>query len=742
MFVMLRPGTNRRLFYTLLACLALLPLLFLWNGTFFASSSSFSPFSPSSSASSLSNGNATRLELQENYPGSCHLDPFMKVDNVLAGYTASGYVHSDQPHQARFQWKVHAAETQSHTLELRYSSSLSQALSFSLLLNWRPVSQLHMEATHSSWRTVLLSATLQTGVNSLVLHASSENKTQQDLSGFLIDSLTIHPHNQPSLPLPLPLPLLLPVECHNNQRVAMLQPNPRCVAGAVFRDETVDCGGARVGISCTGDQEDQPAVITLQNASLKNLRLAADGGADGIHCDSGDCTLENVVWEDICEDAATQAAEGGTMTIKGGWAFNGKGGWGDRPDKIFQHNSKNSKVIVTGGFTAKGHNGALYRSCGNCMDNGGPRFAHIEDVRVEGMVQRVAGVNWNYGDKATIRNMVMQQEDHPACFEYFGVDKTLVDGKNEGQRWMTKVCDVSPGDVKTLDTIHVVVAVNKEYQAGLLALLRSIGKNTPHPQAVMVHVILCNKKDGEGGEDALWAVGQEILCEGCPPVEVTVFHLEKSIKEKLNNKYREELNEESNYARLFLHVLFPSLKKVIWLDSDTLALGDLRELWHTPMNGEDTSLAAVPQADKPLKSAVNNARVKELFKSRYGKKRYDSEEATYNAGVFMADLEKWRSRKVEEEFLWWIEQRNKEEDLWMFATQPLLIVVFHGQWQQLGQEWNVIDLGWRNDVSEESIQSAKVLHWNGERKPWLPSAFEEYKKIWDEYYVHYKTISH
>ncbi|KAL6067722.1 Pectate lyase [Balamuthia mandrillaris] len=690
--------------YILLALLAFTFLLYK-----FVSSSSTPAPKPSS-----------YLELQENYPGSCHLDAFMKVDNVHPGYTASGYVYAKKAQRARFQWKVFSEKTRTYFLRLRYSAG--QPFSVSLLVNWRPTRQLQMEATSSSWKFLFLSATLREGVNSLVLQT---NQDTQNVSTLLVDSLELYnEHN-----------FLLPVECHNNQRVAMLQPNPRCVAGAVFRDETVDCGGARLGISCTGDQEDQPAVITLQNASLKNLRLAADGGADGIHCDSGDCTLENVVWEDICEDAATQAAEGGTMTIKGGWAFNGKGGWGDRPDKIFQHNSKNSKVIVTGGFTAKGHNGILYMSCGNCVDNGGPRFSHLEDVRVEGKLGYVALANGNYGDKATIRNMVMQQENHRACFEYFGVDKTLVDGEMKGQRWNTELCDVSPEDVKTLDTIHVVVAVNKEYQAGLLALLRSIGKNTPHPQAVMVHVILCNKKDGEGGEEALWAVGQEILCEGCPPVEVTVFHLEKSIKEKLNNKYREELNEESNYARLFLHVLFPSLKKVIWLDSDTLALGDLRELWHTSMKGKDTSLAAVPQANKPLRSAVNNARVKELFKSRYGKKRYDSEEATYNAGVFMADLEKWRRRKVEEEFLWWIEQRNKEEDLWMFATQPLLIVVFHGQWQQLGQEWNVIDLGWRNDVSEESIQSAKVLHWNGEQKPWLPSAFEEYKKIWDEYYV-------
>lgn len=104
--------------------------------------------------------------------------------------------------------------------------------------------------------------------------------------------------------------------------------NPRCIGGATFKNEFIDCAGARIGLSCHGDDEHQPPVLTLKNASVKNLIIAADGGADWINCIAGDCVLENVVWEDICEDAASLTQTAKSMTIRGGWAFNSLDGVG------------------------------------------------------------------------------------------------------------------------------------------------------------------------------------------------------------------------------------------------------------------------------------------------------------------------------------------------------------------------------------------------------------------------------
>ncbi|CAM4003190.1 Pectate lyase A precursor [Vibrio aerogenes CECT 7868] len=228
----------------------------------------------------------------------------------------------------------------------------------------------------------------------------------------------------------------------------------KCVAGATFEDETVDCGGITLGTSCDGDDEDQDPIITLKNATVKNLRIAEDGGADGIHCKEGSCTIKNVIWEDICEDAATLTKTAKSLTIVGGMAYNSKNGPGGKPDKVFQHNAKNSTTTtIKGGFTLEGVHGKLWRSCGDCTNNGGPRKVVIDDVEVDADIDSIVGVNTNYGDVAKIRNLKIKDYKSGSpkvCVEYIGVEKG--DGKSEkiGEAWNSTSCNVSESDVSKL----------------------------------------------------------------------------------------------------------------------------------------------------------------------------------------------------------------------------------------------------------------------------------------------------
>ncbi|MEC5387614.1 pectate lyase [Uliginosibacterium sp. H3] len=221
-----------------------------------------------------------------------------------------------------------------------------------------------------------------------------------------------------------------------------------CVAGSVISNTTVDCGGITVGTSCAGGSESQQPIFTLNNATIKNVRLASGKAADGIHCASGNCRLENVVWEGVCEDAATNKSEGGTLTISGGSAT-------EAPDKTFQHNSKNSTTVIEN-FQVYGKIGKLWRSCGDCTNNGGPRFVSINNVTINGTVSStVVGVNRNYGDKATIRNLKVKGLTRPTatttkpriCEEWKGIEKGSGSTEKYGEFFNTAYCDVSPSDV-------------------------------------------------------------------------------------------------------------------------------------------------------------------------------------------------------------------------------------------------------------------------------------------------------
>jgi pectate lyase len=229
-----------------------------------------------------------------------------------------------------------------------------------------------------------------------------------------------------------------------------------CEPGALIHNTTLDCGGKSIGLSCAGSSETQPAVLTLINATVKNVVIPSGGGSDGIHCgwgslgsglgtnvQGGTCTLENVKWVEVCEDAASigNGQVGTVMNIKGGTAANAD-------DKVFQNNGISSTLNVND-FTTTGSIGKLSRSCGDCTGNGGPRFFNINNVTIE-KVSTVIGVNSNYGDKATLRNIKIKgyKSGSPkVCVTYKGVVKGNGSSSTIGEEWNSASCDVSKTDV-------------------------------------------------------------------------------------------------------------------------------------------------------------------------------------------------------------------------------------------------------------------------------------------------------
>jgi hypothetical protein len=142
-------------------------------------------------------------------------------------------------------------------------------------------------------------------------------------------------------------------------------------------------------LGTSGQQEGQgPLFEVANNGTLKNVILG-NPAADGVHC-AGNCTLENVWWEDVGEDAATfrGTSTSGQMTVRCGGARGAT-------DKVFQHNGAGTLTIQN--FTAENFN-KLYRSCGNCNAQYA-RHVILQDVTVR-MGQVLVGINTNYGDSA------------------------------------------------------------------------------------------------------------------------------------------------------------------------------------------------------------------------------------------------------------------------------------------------------------------------------------------------------
>ncbi|KAI1821212.1 pectate lyase [Xylaria intraflava] len=157
----------------------------------------------------------------------------------------------------------------------------------------------------------------------------------------------------------------------------------------------------------TEEGEDAAMFILEDGATLSNVIIGATQ-AEGIHC-KGTCTINNVWWADVCEDAITFEQESGTSYINGGGAFSAD-------DKIIQFNGRGTVQVKN--FYAEDY-GKVARSCGNCSNNGGPRnFIMDNVVGIDGGV--LCGINSNYGDTCQITNSCQDGGDY--CDLYEGND--------------------------------------------------------------------------------------------------------------------------------------------------------------------------------------------------------------------------------------------------------------------------------------------------------------------------------
>jgi len=211
-------------------------------------------------------------------------------------------------------------------------------------------------------------------------------------------------------------------------------------AGSVSISSTVSVSGTFDGgmktYCCIGDgsqSESQDPMFEIANGgTLQNVILGSPAG-DGVHC-LGTCTIRNVWWNDIGEDAATfLQTNGGTSYVIGGGAKNGS-------DKTFQHNG-NGTVNISG-FYLNGA-GKLYRGCGNCT-NSYQRNVVVNNVLLTG-VDYVVGININWGDTATITKVTVNS-GAVVCGTYKGVAKGS-EPTYLGEAWNTSNCKVNKSDI-------------------------------------------------------------------------------------------------------------------------------------------------------------------------------------------------------------------------------------------------------------------------------------------------------
>jgi lipopolysaccharide biosynthesis glycosyltransferase len=156
-----------------------------------------------------------------------------------------------------------------------------------------------------------------------------------------------------------------------------------------------------------------------------------------------------------------------------------------------------------------------------------------------------------------------------------------------------------------------------------------------------------------------------------------------------------------HYFRCFLPNVYPdAIRRVIYVDADTLVLEDLGALWEWPLDGRP--VAAALDLMTTIKDAIHH----------WADVGLDGEAPYFNSGVMVIDLARWRSERIGYQVL----DRCK-------ADRHRLLI--RGRWNQhdqygfnvvLQDEWTRLDSRW-NHFPERQHHRPGIVHFLGDTKP-------------------------
>jgi len=174
----------------------------------------------------------------------------------------------------------------------------------------------------------------------------------------------------------------------------------------------------------------------------------------------------------------------------------------------------------------------------------------------------------------------------------------------------------------------------------------------------------------------------------------------------------------ATYLRLAIgRLLSADVNRILYLDSDVLVLGDVSDLWDTPL--EKNVIGAVRDF------GTQRSGQQDALGYCIEACGMDGSRPLFNAGVLLMDLEAYRVQRIEDrciEFLrrWQANIRS--------ADQDALNAVLHDRWKALHFRWNVqvgalavFSRAGSLSPQEEAFLAdldPAILHFSGSCKPW------------------------
>lgn len=254
--------------------------------------------------------------------------------------------------------------------------------------------------------------------------------------------------------------------------------------------------------------------------------------------------------------------------------------------------------------------------------------------------------------------------------------------------------------------IPVFYACDDNFVKYTVVSLQSMKEHASRDQKYCIHVLHTNIS--KKMQDVMYAMQDEQFQIRFD--DVTDYL--KSISDKLPLR---DYYSKTTYFRLFIAEMFPEYEKAIYIDSDTVVLGDIADLY------------AYDLGDNYVGAAREQAMVQTDVYGTYVEKVLGIDRNAYfNAGLLVINCEQFRKQRVLDQFIELLHVYN----FVVTQDEDYLNLICKGQVFWLPQQWNTEVFG-NIDYPEESIC---VLHYIMVSKPWhykdcrMGAYFWEYAK--------------
>lgn len=288
--------------------------------------------------------------------------------------------------------------------------------------------------------------------------------------------------------------------------------------------------------------------------------------------------------------------------------------------------------------------------------------------------------------------------------------------------------------------IDIAFSLNRTLQIPLKVAINSILHNADTDNADSEHSlepfrfnIVVPAGDSTMFLDSLQATFSEPIKSGTATFRVQEFEPPDYLKQYLDNKFKEKkaerrLSRYMQYSRLFLKTIFPDMQRVIYLDCDTLVLGNMHELYAQGSQlVRDRYLAAVPHVFPAVFYFSNPFKIwPELRKFK----------RTFNSGVLLTDLSYWTEATYDLLKHYLALDAENSYRLYHLGDETIFNLMFKETYLPLDSEWNACGYGQGHFISRlisRPVEQMKIIHWSGgHHKPW-ESEKVIYSNFWREY---------